>query len=217
MPIISAPGDTWGISGPDFLRVYLGALAAFLIVAIAIRLSVTRASASGPSRMPTASEVAVLVGGRTQAVYASVAALRAVGALGNGARGKLTATGPLPSGATPIDAAVHDAAGRGIKVTQLSTDLRVQAAFTELETRIAGTGWLLDPGARTRARLGGVLLLGLAGFGAVRIGIANDRAVRYLLALDIVTLLLALRFLAVPRVSRAGRPALAETRARNGH
>ena len=37
--ILGAAGDTWGVSGPDFLRVYLLSLAAFVVVAILFRLS----------------------------------------------------------------------------------------------------------------------------------------------------------------------------------
>jgi uncharacterized protein (TIGR04222 family) len=219
MPVLSTPGDTWGISGPDFLRVYLGALAVFLVIAIAIRLSVTRAGGSGPSRTPSAPEVALLVGGRTQAIYSSIAALRAAGALGIGAGRTLGVRGPLPAGTTPLDAAVYDAAQRGVAIGRLSNDHRVHTALGELNTHVAASGWLLDAGERARARLGGLLLLALAGFGAVRIaaGAANGRPVGYLVALCVVTLLLGLRFLAAPRVSRAGRSVLAQVRGQNRH
>jgi uncharacterized protein (TIGR04222 family) len=219
MAVLSAPGDTWGISGPDFLRVYLGAGLVFLVIAIAIRLSVTRAGGTGSGRTPSAPEVAFLVGGRTQAIYSSVAALRAAGAIGTGSGRALSATGPQPDGATPLDVAVYDAAQRGVAMGRLSNDYRVRTALGELQSRVATSGWLLDPSERARARLGSLLLLGLTGFGVVRIaaGVANDRPVGYLVGLAIVTLLLALVFFAAPRVSRAGRSVLAETRARNRH
>jgi uncharacterized protein (TIGR04222 family) len=161
----------------------------------------------------------MLAGGRTQAVHASVAGLRAVNTIGIGPHRSLTATGSLPTGASALDAAVYDAAERGVPISVLAAEPRVRAALTELEGHVASDGWLLDADARARARLGGILLLGLTAFGVVRVvgGLANDRAVGFLIGLSIVTLALALRFFAVPRMSRSGRAALAETRARNGH
>jgi uncharacterized protein (TIGR04222 family) len=219
MPALSAPGDTWGISGPDFLNVYLGALAVFVVVAILIRLSVTRSGGTQQTQVPTPSEAATLAGGPSRAVYASLAALRTSQAVGTGTKGVLNVAGPPPSDAGPLDLAVYDAAQRRVAVSRLAHEPRVQSALADIGVRVAHAGWLLDPSARGRARLGGILLVALAGFGAFRAvsGIANDRPVGYLVMLCIITLLLSIYFFAVPRVSRLGRKVLDHARNRHAH
>ncbi len=216
---LAAPGDTWGISGPDFLTVYLGALAVFFAAAIVIRLRVTRSDHGGDAGQPTPGEIAMLEGGRSRAMYASIAGLRAVGAVGTGARGALTVTGPVPPGMTRLDHAVHDAAGRGVRVTNLIADHRVASTLDELGAEIERSGWALDSTKRSSARLGGWMLLGLGGFGIVRMvaGIANDKAVGFIVVLAAIAFFAGAMLMRVPRQSAAGKRAIAQARRRHAH
>jgi uncharacterized protein (TIGR04222 family) len=218
MVTLGAAGDTWGISGPDFLRVYLLSLAAFVVVAILFRFS-TRLGRSAAQGQPSAAELAYLADGPRQAIYASLAALRTGDAIRADGR-RISQSGPMPAGLDRLDHAIYDAAGvNGIGVRELARDPGVRAALAELATATAQRGWGLDPSARFRGRLGGLLLLALAGFGVVRVaaGMANNRPVSYLVLLVIGTALLAVWFLLVPRMSPAGRAALKEARSRNYH
>jgi uncharacterized protein (TIGR04222 family) len=220
MPALSAPGDTWGISGPDFLRIYLGAAVVFLAYAVVARLSVTRSSSAAmPGRLPTPAEVALLLGGRSQAAFSSLARLRVAGVIGVGTKRSLMVTGPVPSTADRLDRAVYSAAQRDVRARDLSDDSQVQSAVAEINDSVAHAGWLLDPSVRTRARLGAHLLLGLTTFGVVRIvaGVMNERDVFFLIALCVITFVIGLSLLRVPRMTRSGRQAVKETQARNLH
>lgn len=218
MPALSASSDTWGISGPQFLVVYAALLALGLLLAILLRRAA--GGPDQPGRTPTPAEAALLAEGTDRAVYASVAGLRAAGALGTGTGQQLVATGPLPIGATRLDGAVYEAARRGVALRQVPSDPLVASALAEVQASAKGAGWLLDAGQRGRARMGGLLLLGLTAFGVVRVfaGLANERPVGFLSLLTFATALLAIGFLAAaPRISRAGRSALARLRNGNAH
>jgi uncharacterized protein (TIGR04222 family) len=219
MTLISAPGDTWGISGPDFLAVYLGAAVVFLIVALVFRLSVTRSGPDHMVRQPSRGEIAYLTGGASQAMYSSLAGLRAVGAVGLVEKGTLSRTGPAPDGMTRLDEAVYDAAGRGVRVADLMADVRVRSALDELALIVERAGWLVDDAARTRARIGAFLLLALAVFGIVRTvaGLANGRPVGIIIVATIVIAVVGLILLRVPRLTSAARNALNQTVQANRH
>ncbi len=219
MTFLSAPGDTWGISGPDFLNAYLAAGLVFLVAAVGLRLSTAVAGPDHLVRQPSRGEVAYLTGGPRQAVYASLAGLRAAGAVGLADQGALVQTGPAPAGLNPLDQAVHDAAARGVRVVDLHTDRRVKSAVDELTAIVDRAGWLVSDAARTRARLGGLLLFALAAFGVVRIaaGVTNDRPVGWLVLATIVVGILGFVFRRVPRLTRAARTVLAQTAQANRH
>jgi uncharacterized protein (TIGR04222 family) len=219
MTLLAAPGDTWGIGGPQFLYAYLALFLLFLIAAFGLRSS-ARSASSAAGRLPTPAEAAYLVAGPSRAVQASVAGLRGAGAIGAGANRTLAAAGPLPSDASRLDGAVYEAARRGVPLRSLVADPLVASAVAEVDAGARRAGWLMDASQRSRARLGSWLLLGLVAFGAVRItaGIANDKAVTFLVILAIFTFVAALLFFAaVPRVTRSGQAALAELRTRSAH
>jgi len=215
---LGAPGDTWGISGPDFLRVYLWALAAFAVAAILLRVT-SRLGGPAAHGQPSPEELAYLAGGPRLAIYTSLAVLRAAHAIRADGR-RISRSGAMPAGLGRLDHAIYDAAGTGgIGGRQLLRDAGVRTAVAELVLGAAERGWALGPNARFRARLGAVAVLALAGFGVVRIaaGVANDRPVGYLALLVIGTALLGLWFAAVPRMTRAGRAALKQARRSNVH
>jgi hypothetical protein len=49
MTLNQRSGDTWGISGPDFLAVYLGAAVVFFVLALMFRLAANRSAPRPPS------------------------------------------------------------------------------------------------------------------------------------------------------------------------
>jgi uncharacterized protein (TIGR04222 family) len=216
---LAAPEDTWGIAGQDFLNAYIGALAVFVVAAIALRIAATRGSGDTYPPQPTPNQVALLEGGPARAVYAALAGLRAAGIVEIGELRQLMVTGPAPAGLSRLDHAVYDAARRNVQVRSLEADPAVRSALAELADAVGRAGWVVEASRRSRARLGAWLVLGLAVFGLVRIaaGIANDRDVLYLVALASIAFVAGIYLLQVPRRSAAGRRAVATVRSAHGH
>jgi uncharacterized protein (TIGR04222 family) len=215
-----AAGDTWGISGPNFLALYAAAAVAVGAYAIwARRRADGDAVASG--RTPQPAELAFLNGGSTTAVYSSLAGLRAAQAVEVGPLGELSVSGDLPPGASRLDHAVHDAARRHVQARLLPADPGVSNALREILDGLGRAGWVRDDAQRAKARLGGWVMLALAGLGGVRVlaGMANDRPVGFLVALVAVTIPIALVLLVVRRHSptAAGRRALMDARRSHQH
>ena len=71
--------DPWGISGPDFVVLYIALLGAVLLIRVIVSGIVTsramRADAVAPGPPPTVYQLAFLAGGPDRAVDAAVAAL----------------------------------------------------------------------------------------------------------------------------------------------
>jgi uncharacterized protein (TIGR04222 family) len=219
MHTLAAPGDTWGISGLDFLKVYGGALVVFLLVATLFRIRAIRAGGTDSPSSPTPGQIAMMQGGPARAVYASLAGLRAAGVVAAGQLRELQATGPAPAGLTRLDHAVYDAASRRVQVSGIQSDAGVRSALDDLREGLVRAGWVLDPVQRGRARLGAWMLLALSGFGLVRLvaGIANGRAVGVLVLLIILTTAIGFVLLVVPRRSAAGTRAIAHARTAHAH
>jgi uncharacterized protein (TIGR04222 family) len=211
--------DTWGISGPDFIRDFAAALAIIFVVALTVRLRITRSSTGPAERVPTPTEVAMLAGGRGRAVYSALAALRAAGVVGPGESGVLSATGPAPAGVSRLEFAVYSAATRQARTRRLEEDYAVRPALDELTQELTTAGWLLDPEQRRRARLGAYLVLTLGAVGVARIvaGLGNNKPVSYIVLLTMLTFVIGLCFMAVPRASAAGRAAVAAIRGQHAH
>ncbi|WP_433529029.1 TIGR04222 domain-containing membrane protein [Micromonospora sp. CA-263727] len=212
--------DTWGVPSRTFLIFYLVA-AVVLVTGVLMH---RRALLSGRSA-PTADQigpqqVAYLNGGEDLAVWSSVSSLRSQGAIGVKSTGELTADGPLPSGATPLDRAVHYAAGQHHTARQLRQTEWVARALTELRDGLARHGLLVSPERRAALRLGSLFLATLLALGVARIaaGLANGRPVWYLVfivcGLAVVT---AVLFLRVPRRTRSADVAIRSLRQRSRH
>ena len=216
---IAAADDPWGINGPDFLKLFLALMAAALVIAWINRRRALRA-AGKVDRYPTATEAALLTGGRSRVVVGSIASLRAAELVTAGLRGTLaTAVSSPPTGLSRVDYAVFDAASRRLSTTALEREPRVSAEVDEIERSAVAAGWYADDAVRKRARRGGWLLLILAGFGVTRIvvGASAGFPVGYLVALTVVTLVASLIMLAVPRVTSAGHTAINHLRLTNSH
>ena len=132
--------DTWGIPGPTFLIIFLGAVVAAAIVAAVHR----RVLFAGDTRTDVGrlspQQVAYLNGRDRQAIYTALGGLRAADAIGSGPDRTLVQTGPLPTGATPLDTAVYNAAGRRIHARDLAADPWVTSAVSQLREGLENAG-----------------------------------------------------------------------------
>lgn len=213
-------GDTWGIPGPTFLVFFGIAAAGLLLVNVCYRLVVLAGRAPARPDALTGTQAGYLTGGTRRAVEAALGALRTAGAIEIARDGTLAADGPAPAGADALTTAVHHAAYRRRRVRDLARDVRVMQSLDRLRDQLTEDGLLVSQRHRAAARWLGATLLALAGLGLLRMiaGVANDRPVGYLLlslALAVpIGLLLTVR---VPRLTGAGRRALADLRRRHGY
>jgi uncharacterized protein (TIGR04222 family) len=210
--------DTWGISGPQFLQVYLIVAVGAVVLAVLLRTLVTRGSGSRDAQLsPT--EVGYLAGGRLRAVQAAVAGLRAAGAVDARPGSTLLARSGYPGG-DELAYAVYSRLGREVTLADLPYDTGVAAALDRMRDRLVRAGLLLSGGQRGTARALALLILAVSGLGAARIvaGVANHKAVGYLAPLAMLTFLVGLVMLRnIPQASRVGRGAVARHRRTTRH
>ncbi|MEU5881695.1 TIGR04222 domain-containing membrane protein [Spirillospora sp. NPDC047279] len=219
MPLAAA-GDTWGIAGPVFLwGIFLPAAVALTVIVVLIRR--TLATGHSAQRELHPYEVAHLTGGRVRVIGTVLAALRAHGAIeaAGGGRVRVTDT-PIPD-AAPIEAVVHDVVRQSgeIKVRDLPDDPRVRAELDALRGSLEREGLALTAGEKTAMRTTSLLLWALAivGFARLWAGISADRAVGFLIAAEVLLVLVCLFFLAAGTMTRGGRATLRVTRERLAH
>ena len=220
MTVVAASGDTWGISGPQFLQIYLVLAVAALVTALVWRALATRGTDPGGYRPPGPVELAYLAGGRRLAVQAALAGLRCAGAVGPGpTKRTVVAVTAMPPGLGELERALHAAAATAQTIAGLSADARVRYALDRIAEALVDAGLLLSAGHRRAARLGALFVLGTAAFGVVRIaaGIANGKSVGFLVFATIVVLVVGLRLLTVRVTSRAGRRLLRKARSVNAY
>lgn len=200
---LAATGDTWGIPGPTFLMYFITAIIVVAVVAAIHRRilfngnSGTDASRLGPQ------QVAYLNGRDKLAVYTSIGGLRAAGAIGSGPDKTLVQTGHLPSGVTPLDTAVYNAAGRRIRARDITTDQYVVQAVGQLRDGLEEAGLAVTKGqqraARAWALVGAVVVL--IGIARLLDGFQNNKPIGFLFPLTFFALIMAI--LALTRASRA--------------
>jgi uncharacterized protein (TIGR04222 family) len=221
MILYAAPGDTdtWNISGPTFLRVYIAVSAVVVIGTLVYRRWLFRAAASTPTRLgPQAA--AYLNGGAKLAIYSCLGGLRIAEAIDVVDDRRLRQTGRLPAGATALDQAVYNAAGQRLRPRELAGDRWVIDAVQGLRTGLERAGLVTTAEQRRAARPGPLLLLGLLALGVARMvaGIANDKPVDYLMVtLIVLAPATAVLFVRIPRRTRAGDVALRGMRLENRH
>jgi hypothetical protein len=177
MQLLAAEGDTWGIAGPTFVKIYLIAAIASLVVTLIVRRWLGRGRRV--RREPHPYEVAYLIGGRPRTIATAVAALRADGAIEASDYGRLRAA-PLPRPMRdPLDAAIHTAVrtGRIRSARRLATGYDVRRALDKIQETLAGDGLVTGPRRRRWFRLSLVPPAGVLGVGIVRMvaGVQNHR------------------------------------------
>ncbi|MDP9792160.1 uncharacterized protein (TIGR04222 family) [Catenuloplanes nepalensis] len=217
MIALSASGDTWGIPGPTFLAVYLGAAAVALVIVL-----VRRHKMAGGTHVPgtdhlSSQQAAYLTGGPDLAVYSAVASLRGAGLIAGAPGRRVVQTAPLPEGVPPLDTAFYHALQRNQTVRSAKNDPAVQNELDRLRTDLERFGLALSDDDRRAYRNSTLLLGALALLGVVRIafGLINGAPVWYLflivLALGITAVVLRSR---TPWMTRTGKTALAGMRQR---
>lgn len=177
--------DTWGIPGPTFLIYYIGAMVAVAVLAAIHRRMLLRGPRDARVDHLGPQQLAYLNGGDQLAVYAALGGLRAAGAIGSGPGRTLVQTGPPPAGSTPLDNAVHLAAGRGVRARDVRSDQWVATALVQLRDGLEADGLAVSASALREARLwvlGGIAIL-LAGVARLVTGISDDKPVLFLLPL----------------------------------
>jgi uncharacterized protein (TIGR04222 family) len=212
--------DTWGISGPRFLLYFVAAA----IVAFFVSGFIRRALYSGavqPGWEPNAEQLAYFAGGPRQAVLAALAGLRAEQAVASAGGGRLTVTGRVTAGPSPLTWAVYQAAQGGVRARGLENDPTVKPALADLRDVLVSQGWLLTGARRFAiATIGTLPILAVLAVGIARInaGIANNKSVGLLIVLTaVVGLVAVVLLLAVGEQSRAGERALTAMQLRYAH
>ena len=208
---------TWGIPGPTFLIIYLGAAVAVAVLATVHRRALF-AGTGGPAPTLGAQQAAYLSGGRRLAVWTALGGLRAAGAVGTAGRGTLVQTSTMPVGATPLDAAVYNAAGRQCRPSSLALDPWVARALDELRDGLESAGLATTAAQRRTVRLWALAAFALVAVGVLRLvaGIGADRPVGLLTVSIAVVLALGIFLLTRTRQqTQAGRAALDDLRSRH--
>ncbi|MFD0823862.1 TIGR04222 domain-containing membrane protein, partial [Micromonospora zhanjiangensis] len=162
---------------------------------------------------------AYLNAGDRLAVYTALGWLRSADAVGIAPDGMLTTTGPMPTGSTPLDQAVYNAAGKRIRARDLTGDQWVRTALDELRQDLVRRGLAVDPARRGLALIFQLLTWTLLGLGAFRLvnGLSNGKPIGYLL-ITVVGLAICFALTGrTPRRTRAGSAAVASLRDRNRH
>ena len=194
MPALAAPGETWGIPGTTFLALYLTAVVSVAVLA-AVHRSVLFAGTRG-AHVDTLGpqQIAYLNGGDRLAVYAALGGLRGAGAIGSAPDKTLLQSGPMPSGVTPLDTAVYNAAGKRIRARDVINDSWVRSALDQLRSGLEANGLAVTATAMRAARLWVLAGVALIAIGVARLfaGLANDRPVGFLFFGIVVAVLVTL-------------------------
>jgi uncharacterized protein (TIGR04222 family) len=217
MALDAATADTWGISGPEFLLVYLVIAAAVLVAGMRARRALADPRATSPVGDPTTRphDVSYLNGGAELAVYSALSAMHLRGTITGTGGGLVRASGRLTPDTDGLEKAIHFTAANPVQRRRLPFHRPVQTALLVIEERLVAAGLLLSEEQRRRIRSVGFWMLGVAGLGLVRLlaGIAEAKPVGYLLAALIVVAVIAVVQLTVaPRRTRLGDRTLAGLR-----
>ncbi|PWW62258.1 TIGR04222 domain-containing membrane protein [Actinokineospora spheciospongiae] len=212
-------GETWGITGPDFLRGYAVAFAVAVLCWVAVRLIArsgprsTSADAS-PHSLLTLDELAYLAGGPRRVAETALARLLDGGLVRPSRSGQVQVVAGATSANRVDRALLSDAGGfRHRTVRVLIDKVGRSGAVDDVRAALTGKGLLVDQGPRYR--VGSVLALGLLfAVGVVRLvaGAAGGRPFGWLLLFLAVTLLtwVVLARRPLPTTTHAGQRVLAE-------
>jgi uncharacterized protein (TIGR04222 family) len=198
--------DPWGISGPDFVVLYLALLGAVLLIrAVVSGVAASRAARADDARPgppPTVHQLAFLAGGPDRAADAAIAALVERGLLRVNSHQQISQAGAPP--AEPLERAVFDAAQ--LKTTSaIRAQVRGSAAVRALERELDRRGLLASAtGKRLARRFGLFLQSGVLALGVLRLvnGIERGRPVGILVVLVLVAAVLTV--VAAVRLTKTG-------------
>jgi uncharacterized protein (TIGR04222 family) len=214
--------DTWGISGPGFLLLYVALL---VVTVAAVVLTRRRAltvpdGAAVPDRLDRY-EAAYLNGGCGLAATTAVSSLLRAGHLASsprrGRRPWLVA-GPAPAaGAHPVEWATYQLVAQRPNHPRwaLGAELCRGPAMAAVCERLRRAGLAPRPEQQARYRAAGLWFLPLLALGVARVvaGTANGRPVGFLVALLLLTAVMAAALcLRVPQATELGRRTLGRLR-----
>ncbi len=213
-------GNTWGIPGPTFLLYY--SIAAAVVVVVAVFLTVSaltgrRAESVGELDPEAAG---YLAGGRPQAYYAAMTALRALGLITGNGSGRICATGQWGIAVSPLQQVILDVAASGTRTSTVLADPRVRVELDRLQDRLETAGLVRSRQQARALRLSKrlIVVLELIGVARVMAGIFIFRPFGNLLIVMVVlgVIGMLLRVLTSNRTA-AGAATLRRLRAANDH
>lgn len=216
-----AMNETWGIPGPTFLWLFIGACVAVVIGTFAIRRRLLAGTPAGPTADLPAAHLAYLADSPARAVEASLIFLTRAGAIDvDPDTRRLNRLGGIPAGASALDSALLQAAGNHIRARDAREQAAVRAALDGIRQDLERRGLILSPAQRRQARFPGWLLLGLVLIGLARLlaGATDGKPVGYLILVLLALVPFTLwALLSRPWITRSGQDLLSAQRRRHEH
>lgn len=216
--------NPFDMSGPEFLFIYVVVLGVGTIAAVGFRRWLRSPGGAAPTHLAgnlSPYEIAYLAGGAQGAVDAAIVRLLHQGVLRCAATpGKLARGNEnLPSKAEPIEKVVSGAVGTGGDTPTAKVRAAVSATTQTLDRRLVDMGLVLSGAQRDRVQAASafvILAIGCFGLIKVFVGVSRERPVGILIALLVLTAIVALVFfLKRPLRSRRGDAVLAQLRHEN--
>jgi uncharacterized protein (TIGR04222 family) len=216
--------DTWGISGPQFLLLYVALFAVTVLGVVLARrraLAVPRHGAAVPARLDPY-EAAFLNGGSALVATTALTSLLRDGFLTStsrrGRRVRLGGRAAPPAGAHAVEWATYQlvAAQPDRTLADVQAALGREPAVAAVRERLRLGGLAPTPEQRARYRAAGLWFAPLVGLGVARVaaGSANGHPVGFLVALLAVTVAVAaVPAMRVPDATALGRRTLGRLRA----
>ncbi|MFI9537210.1 TIGR04222 domain-containing membrane protein [Nocardia fusca] len=200
-------GETWGVSGPAFLLLYLPIAVVAVVIGWRLRHRIVHAPASAPPGELTAPELGLLTSDR-RAVMASVALLRGHDLIDAG--GSPVGSAAAAVALDPFTVAVRDRLDESKQSITLVTH-RLRAELDRMRKTLADRGYLADGRYTKQLREAAlpILVVGLFGVARLVTGLANGKPVLFLLLVLVALGIAGWRVAAPVRVTPAGRAALA--------
>jgi len=196
----------WGLSGPEFLWLYIAGLVVALVVAIGARMRVRRPRLAEPPGQLDVTELGFLGGGPVNALQVAVARLAMADLVRVNRGGQVSANSTVLSTGHPLDDAVLTNLTAPRMVSALAKRPSVERENNAIGESLVRRGLLVAPGAAIRARrFGPVPLYVVFAVGIVRWinGVAEDLPVGYLTFLLAATLIAVMfmnvRLLSAPK------------------
>jgi uncharacterized protein (TIGR04222 family) len=210
----------WGLSGPEFLKIYWIALGIALLFAIGVRIRMRASRGGEPARSLDIDELAYLSGGPRRVVEASITRLIEAEALRSTRRGTVGLIGK-PKVVNAVDRAVVEDAGRYSRRTLnlMMAAVAQHESVRAIATRLGELGMLIEPAtAKRHLRVGILPMLVLFAIGVVRWvnGIAIGAPVGWLTLQLVVTGALAVLLIRSGSIRRTAKGDRALEEARSG-
>jgi uncharacterized protein (TIGR04222 family) len=190
------------LTGPEFLTIYIALLVVLVIAALMVRSGLRGPSDNQFPPSLDSYQAAFLAGGFQAAAEGAIVALTARGSLRVGDGGRFAAIEPRPGWLHPAEDAVWSAAasaGGSAKASTLVAAAR--PALLAVREQLRHLGLALTDGQAINVRtVPTLVVLAAAVLGGARLalGMAAGRPVGYLVALLVLTLIVALLFFRTP-------------------